>query len=52
MTPICSSPSLTMEFGVRGLGERVWERGAREREGVGVVRMSELVRQREREWFK
>jgi hypothetical protein len=26
---------------------RVWERGSREREGVGVVRMSELVRQRE-----
>ena len=30
-------------------GERVWERDARGERELGVVRMSELVRERERE---
>ena len=31
------------------MGERVWEREARGERELGVVRMSELVRERERE---
>jgi len=36
-------------WGERFLGERVWEREARGERELGLVRMSELVRKRERE---